>query len=142
MKTSLSDFVATMQQQEYFDPDAGAILPVIYEQHFRKREGAEVRVLATRYAYLRVFLQKNIEHGEPQCILWARFKDLRFAIDQKPFAPKVGDKITLLPRIGHSEPIEVQVIDFFFKDTEGWNPKDALVKLKVRAAIKNHPTCR
>ena len=97
MKTSLADFVATMQQQEYFDPDAGAIFSVIYAQRWEEPNETNPLLLAVKYAYFKMFLKDDV--------LWARFKDLRFALDQKTFVPRAGDKIQLLSRIGYSEPL-------------------------------------
>jgi hypothetical protein len=137
--TSLQDFVSMLQSQEHFDPEAGAILPITYAQNFVVPREVDDLLLATKYAYFRAFLQKcHLADDRGRCILpdrsaflWAKSRDMRFAIDGTCFMPAAGDRITLLKTcLGYMDDHEAEVVGFkTFKD--GSDKESALVRIEV-----------
>jgi len=89
--TTLNEFIASAEKQDWFAPDDGDIVNV---QYVRIYKDSNDRPLATKYAYFRAF-RRYIKDRVLQLhapAFWALSEDLKFAHDDTPFVPKEGDK--------------------------------------------------
>ena len=145
---SLHKFVTDIQAQEFFDPDAGAILPVIYSQDCtREREGREDLLLATKFSYFHACLRADVESDDEdfkgsiyewmdkRSVLVVKEKDMRFAIDGTCFKPRTGDRITLLKTcLGYIGDLVVEVVDFA-RYTDSLDESNPFVLIAVKTYL-------
>ena len=83
------DFVAAIQKQSQFDPEAGNIVELAYRRRFTDDDG---RMLASKYAYVRAFHQRKpiIRDDGTKAnddVFWALPDDFVFAMDGETFVP-------------------------------------------------------
>ena len=83
------DFIAAIQKQSQFDPEAGNIIELMYIRRFRDDDG---RMLASKYAYVRAFHQRKPiirDDGTKSNddVFWALPDDFVFAMDGEAFVP-------------------------------------------------------
>ena len=83
------DFIAAIQRQNEFDPEAGNIIELMYIRRFRDDDG---RMLASKYAYVRAFHQRKPiirDDGtkSDNDVFWVLPDDCTFAMDGEEFVP-------------------------------------------------------